>query len=318
MQTVQHVTGVATQGNSAITYGDQWTTSFQLQTSQDGRSWATFGPRGSELVYLEGNKDKNSVVYHAFEPPLAARYVRLCPKSWNDTDSWNVPCLRWEVFTLEGRGDAFDWLRERGGAVVRRRPWHDRAREGALWIHAPADVIGGAPVWQGETPVFPQEGAPVMGCAVAKVVGEAAPQHEEMAREASKMIIKITSVDHDSGRVGMYFNFNRNDVGLEIRDPRRRDDDGHNARHRKTMYIMVTHAPANGGKRQTGQVVVWGNKRGGSTGDAHGRFNSRPIKPAVRQFSVGDILVVESIHFREKDGGAPPPAAASSCACQIL
>ena len=179
-------------------------------------------------------------------------------------------------------------------------------------------VVKEAPVWQGETPVFPQEGAPVMGCAVAKVVGEAAPQHEEMAREASKMIIKITSVDHDSGRVGMYFNFNRNEVGLEIRDPRRRDDDGHNARHRKTMYIMVTHAPANGGKRQTGQVVVWGNKRGGSTGDAHGRFNSRPIKPAVRQFSVGDILVVESIHFREKDGGAPPPAAASSCACQIL
>ena len=177
-------------------------------------------------------------------------------------------------------------------------------------------VVKEAPVWQGETPVFPQEGAPVMGCAVAKVVGEAAPQHEEMAREASKMIIKITSVDHDSGRVGMYFNFNRNDVGLEIRDPRRRDDDGHNARHRKTMYIMVTHAPANGGKRQTGQVVVWGNKRGGSTGDAHGRFNSRPIKPAVRQFSVGDILVVESIHFREKDAGAPP--AASSCACQIL
>ena len=179
-------------------------------------------------------------------------------------------------------------------------------------------VVKEAPVWQGETPVFPQEGAPVMGCAVAKVVGEAAPQHEEMAREASKMIIKITSVDHDSGRVGMYFNFNRNDVGLEIRDPRRRDDDGHNARHRKTMYIMVTHAPANGGKRQTGQVVVWGNKRGGSTGDAHGRFNSRPIKPAVRQFSVGDILVVESIHFREKDAGAPPPPAASSCACQIL
>ena len=186
----------------------------------------------------------------------------------------------------------------------------------------PEDVVEEAPVWQGETPVFPQEGAPVMGCAVAKVVAvvkvEAAPQHEEMGRKEGKMIIKITSVDHDSGRVGMYFNFNRNEVGLEIRDPRRRDDDGHNARHRKTMYIMVTHAPANGGKRQTGQVVVWGNKRGGSTGDAHGRFNSRPIKPAVRQFSVGDILVVESIHSREKDGGAPPPAAASSCACQIL
>jgi hypothetical protein len=142
MQTVQHVTGVATQGNSAISYGHQWTTSFQLQTSQDGRSWATFSPRGSGPVYLEGNKDKSSVVYHAFEPPLAARYVRLCPKSWNDANGWNVPCLRWEVFTLEGRGDAFDWLRERGGAVVRRRPWHDRAREGALWIHAPADVIG--------------------------------------------------------------------------------------------------------------------------------------------------------------------------------
>ena len=187
----------------------------------------------------------------------------------------------------------------------------------------PEDVVEEAPpVWQVRTPVFPQEGAPVMGCAVAKVVAvvkvEAAPQHEEMGRKEGKMIIKITSVDHDSGRVGMYFNFNRNEVGLEIRDPRRRDDDGHNARHRKTMYIMVTHAPANGGKRQTGQVVVWGNKRGGSTGDAHGRFNSRPIKPAVGQFSVGDILVVESIHSREKDGGAPPPAAASSCACQIL
>ena len=40
-----------------------------------------------------------------------------------------------------------------------------------------------------------------------------------------------------------------------------------------------------------GEVVVWGSPNGGSVGDAHGRFNSNPVRPTSGQWRTGDVLV---------------------------
>ena len=90
-------------------------------------------------------------------------------------------------------------------------------------------------------------------------------------------MIEVTSVDHNSGLDGKYFNFDRTSVeGLEV--------DG-------SLNLVVTISPSGGGDKVTGEVVVWGYSRGGSTGDAVGRFTGNPIAAAAGQFSPGNVLL---------------------------
>ena len=39
---------------------------------------------------FDGNKDKNSVVYHDLNPPIIARYIRFLPVEWKDEISMRV------------------------------------------------------------------------------------------------------------------------------------------------------------------------------------------------------------------------------------
>jgi len=87
--------------------------------------------------------------------------------------------------------------------------------------------------------------------------------------------VEITSVDHAAGSnyLGKYFNFNRQAVpGLSVGG--RLEFKAFNPR---TGYY--------------GEVVVWGTSNGGSTGDAHGRFNGDPIGAFPGQWQTGDRLV---------------------------
>ena len=39
---------------------------------------------------FDGNKDKNSVVYHDLNPPIIARYIRFLPVEWRGEISMRV------------------------------------------------------------------------------------------------------------------------------------------------------------------------------------------------------------------------------------
>ena len=39
---------------------------------------------------FDGNKDKNSVVYHDLNPPIIARYIRFLPVKWEGEISMRV------------------------------------------------------------------------------------------------------------------------------------------------------------------------------------------------------------------------------------
>ena len=88
--------------------------------------------------------------------------------------------------------------------------------------------------------------------------------------------IQILSVDHSSGKVGQYFNFNGSTLAL---------------RPRATMYLKVSNPRTNA----KGEVVVWGVDGNGRSrpGDAHGRFTGNPIRPAPGQWQEGDVAVTE-------------------------
>ena len=66
----------------------------------------------------------------------------------------------------------------------------------------------------------------------------------------------------------MYFNFYRSEIGLGV-----------NAVERFVVVNVRTG--------WIGRVVVWGYQHGGSTGDAHGRYDSGFRR---YQFRVGDVL----------------------------
>ena len=86
--------------------------------------------------------------------------------------------------------------------------------------------------------------------------------------------IPILSSDHKSGRMGVYFNFDRKEIkGLK---------------HKQTLRFFAFNTRTN----QAGRVVVWGNPNGGSIGDAHGRFDNNPVAPKNDQWKVGDSLVL--------------------------
>ena len=58
---------MATQGNSATTYGNQWTTSYNISYSEDGFNWKRYAGR------LRGNSDINSEVFNYLSPSFFAR-----------------------------------------------------------------------------------------------------------------------------------------------------------------------------------------------------------------------------------------------------
>ena len=84
----------------------------------------------------------------------------------------------------------------------------------------------------------------------------------------------ILSVDHKSGLEGQYFNFMRRFIpGLEVKGE------------------MKFHA-YNSRTGECGKVVVWGSPNGGSSGDAHGRFDNAPVAAKPGQWKKGDKLVI--------------------------
>lgn len=42
------------------------------------------------LQYFQGNRDRNSIVTHAINPPILARYVRIHPRGWRSHISMRV------------------------------------------------------------------------------------------------------------------------------------------------------------------------------------------------------------------------------------
>uniref|UniRef100_A0A8C5CPZ9 Contactin-associated protein-like 4 n=1 Tax=Gadus morhua TaxID=8049 RepID=A0A8C5CPZ9_GADMO len=73
------ITAVATQGR----YGSSdWLTSYLLMFSDTGNNWKQYRQEDS-IGSFPGNTNADSVVQHALQQPVLARYLRLVPLEWN-------------------------------------------------------------------------------------------------------------------------------------------------------------------------------------------------------------------------------------------
>ncbi|KAL9968117.1 hypothetical protein ACROYT_G026449 [Oculina patagonica] len=85
------VTGIATQGRNA---NNQWVTKYKLQYSDDGVNFDFYVEAGqSSPKEFDANQDSDTIVYHQFNPPIVARFIRLRPTAWHNHIS-----MRMELF----------------------------------------------------------------------------------------------------------------------------------------------------------------------------------------------------------------------------
>ncbi|PFX13502.1 EGF-like repeat and discoidin I-like domain-containing protein 3, partial [Stylophora pistillata] len=76
------VTQVATQGRANY---PQWVTSYKLQYGDDGVNFEYYKEQGNAVdKEFAGNSDRNTVVSHHLSVPIAARYIRFRPLTWNE------------------------------------------------------------------------------------------------------------------------------------------------------------------------------------------------------------------------------------------
>ena len=91
--------------------------------------------------------------------------------------------------------------------------------------------------------------------------------------------VQVQSIDHITGTVGKYFNFNVSDVETYL---------GENLTFQSTATIDqyrdgVRIAEAQG-------IVMWNNANGGAVGDGHGRYNTATLPPSAGQWKIGDFF----------------------------
>ncbi|XP_078695242.1 uncharacterized protein LOC144924161 [Branchiostoma floridae x Branchiostoma belcheri] len=84
------VTGVITQGSVE---GPAWVKSYKLQFSTDALNWITQLDQSGNEKEFQGNVDQNTPVPATLPAPVAARYVRFLPQTWQNNIRMRVEVL---------------------------------------------------------------------------------------------------------------------------------------------------------------------------------------------------------------------------------
>ncbi|EDO48089.1 predicted protein [Nematostella vectensis] len=83
------VTNIATQGRQDA---NQWVKSYYVTFSVNGVQFVPYKVKGKRKIF-RGNKNRNSITYNTFNPPIKALFVRIHPVSWHAHIS-----LRFELY----------------------------------------------------------------------------------------------------------------------------------------------------------------------------------------------------------------------------
>ncbi|XP_072270189.1 coagulation factor V [Pyxicephalus adspersus] len=99
LQKTYLISGIQTQGASKL-FSQYYITEFFVVYSKDKKKWTAFKGNSSSLHKIfQGNADSSSIKENQFDPPIAARYIRVYPTKYN-----NKPALRMELLGCEING----------------------------------------------------------------------------------------------------------------------------------------------------------------------------------------------------------------------
>ncbi|XP_018412784.1 PREDICTED: coagulation factor V [Nanorana parkeri] len=92
LQKTHLISGIKTQGASKY-FSQYYITEFFVLYSKDKRKWTAFKGNSSTLHKIfKGNIDSSNIKENQFDPPIAARYIRIYPTKYQ-----NKPALRMEL-----------------------------------------------------------------------------------------------------------------------------------------------------------------------------------------------------------------------------
>lgn len=99
LQETHLISGIKTQGANRY-FSQYYITEFFVVYSKDKKKWAAFKGNSSTLHKIfKGNTDSSSIKENQFNPPIAARYIRVYPTKYS-----NKPALRMELLGCEISG----------------------------------------------------------------------------------------------------------------------------------------------------------------------------------------------------------------------
>ena len=114
------VTAVLTQGDAATNH---CVTAYTLMTSLNGLDWVPVEDEAGNVKVFRGNADGHATQVNALPGKPTARFVRICPVSWN-----GAPALRAEIFRLPCEEDYARWRRAEEEKAAQKQT----ATEGAV------------------------------------------------------------------------------------------------------------------------------------------------------------------------------------------
>ncbi|KAM3934982.1 coagulation factor V [Leptodactylus fuscus] len=81
----KRITGIMTQGARSFTY-DLYVNSYSVQYSDNGKTWKSYMDSSTSMEKIfKGNSNSFGRVKNEFNPPIFSRYIRIIPKSWNES-----------------------------------------------------------------------------------------------------------------------------------------------------------------------------------------------------------------------------------------
>lgn len=99
LQKIFILSGIQTQGASKY-FTQYYIKEFFVAYSKNNKKWNVYKGNSTAIHKLfDGNSDSSSIKENQFEPPIAARYIRLFP-----TKFYNQPALRMELLGCEIQG----------------------------------------------------------------------------------------------------------------------------------------------------------------------------------------------------------------------
>ncbi|KAM9320236.1 coagulation factor V [Gastrophryne carolinensis] len=141
------ISAIQTQGASKY-FSQYYVTEFFVVYSKDKRKWTAFKGNSTALHKLfQGNVDSSTIKENVFEPPIAARYIRIYPTKYN-----NKPTLRMELLGCEIQGcsapmgmETHQIKDEQITASSYKSPWFS-----AAWLPSLARLnkVGSVNAWQ--------------------------------------------------------------------------------------------------------------------------------------------------------------------------
>ncbi|XP_056414161.1 coagulation factor V [Hyla sarda] len=79
------ITGIMTQGATSLT-SELYVKSYTVQYSDNGKNWKAYMDSSTSMEKIfKGNSNAQGYVKNEFDPPIFSQYLRIIPKSWNQS-----------------------------------------------------------------------------------------------------------------------------------------------------------------------------------------------------------------------------------------